>query len=126
MKRFAVCVAVVLMGCAESRSVQTPSGHPGVQISCLQTRETCLSEIGDFCGAKGFHIVSESSRSGTPIWWYITGWWAYGEARLRTYDMQAECGNPHLTKPGYAIGIAPDGSRVVPIKVPDLPENPWD
>jgi hypothetical protein len=64
-----LCAALVLAGCATSRTITGPDGRPVHRISCdgsALSMDMCYEKAGDICGTAGYAVLN-ADGSATPM-----------------------------------------------------------
>lgn len=67
----AACAALMLAGCATSRTIIGQDGRPLHKISCdgsALTIDACYEKAGDLCGSAGYAVVNASGSSAPIIY----------------------------------------------------------
>lgn len=69
-KMLAVIAALLVAGCATSKTTYLPSGAQGHSINCSGTALTwgnCYEKAGELCGAQGYEVIAGGSEQGSMV-----------------------------------------------------------
>ncbi len=61
---------LILLQCATSKQIYTPSGEKGYSINCSGTALTwghCYEKASELCGSRGYKIITTSKDQGAMV-----------------------------------------------------------